>query len=188
MANIIILEGLSRTGKSSITKYFAEKYDYRNISFKNKMPEYVENLPDFYHGIHTLFNQIYREFPNETFILDRSFLSELVYSKFFNRKTYQKQSDVVSNLLFDNNFLLVYLSSNFINYKERIPKDKIVFSEKEFLQQKDYFSWYFEHFKNHDQSNTWKNKFLRLCTTEKSIEHCIREIENKLIEQNIIKT
>tara|TARA_R110001606_G_scaffold340064_1_gene488205 strand:- start:165 stop:731 length:567 start_codon:yes stop_codon:yes gene_type:complete len=188
MANIIILEGLSRTGKSSITKYFAEKYDYRNISFKNKMPEYVEHLPDFYHGIHTLFNQIYREFPNETFILDRSFLSELVYSKFFNRKTYQKQSDVVTNLLFDNNFLLVYLSNNFTNYKERIPKDKVIFSEKDFLEQKDSFSWYFEHFKNHSHCDTWKNKFLRVDTTVKSIEQSIQEIEAKLIEQNIIKT
>ena len=67
-------------------------------------------------------------------------------------------------------------------------KDKIIFSEKDFLQQKDSFSWYFEHFKNHNQSDTWKNKFLRVDTTVKSIEQSIQEIEEKLIEQNIIKT
>jgi thymidylate kinase len=187
MANIIILEGLSRTGKSTISKYFSEKYGYRNISFKNKMPDYVENLPDFYHGIHVLFNQIYKEFPNETFILDRSFLSELVYSKFFNRKTYQSGSDVVSNLLLDNNFLLIYLSNNFKSYNERIPKDKIVFTEAEFNRQKDSFSWYFEHFKNNDQSNKWNSRFLRLCTVVHSIDKCIQVIEEKLIEKNIIK-
>ena len=71
MANLIILEGLSRTGKSTITKVLSEKYGFRNISIKEKMPDYVTNLQDFYHGIHIFSNLIYREFPEETFILDR---------------------------------------------------------------------------------------------------------------------
>ena len=44
MANLIILEGLSRTGKSTITKTLSEKYGFKNISIKEKMPDYIENL------------------------------------------------------------------------------------------------------------------------------------------------
>lgn len=185
MANLIILEGLSRTGKSTISKFLSEKYGFRNISLKEKMPHYVKNLPDFYHGMHTLFNEIYREFPNETFILDRSFISELVYSKFFNRPTYQNQSSVISDLLFDNNFVLIYLSNNYSSYIERKPKDRMIYTEKDFIEQKDLFDWFFNYYRSHNDSSSWKTRFLELHTAYQSLDECISEIEKTLTNNKI---
>jgi len=187
MANLIILEGLSRTGKSTITKLLSEKYGFKNISIKEKMPDYVTNLQDFYHGIHIFSNLIYREFTNETFILDRSFLSELVYSKFFNRPTHQAKCDSVADLLFDNNFILVNLSNTYDKYIERQPKDKIIYTREDFIKQKDLFDWNFNKYQNHDDSQNWKSRFVELDSSIKSIDECVIEIEKLLKHKNIIK-
>jgi thymidylate kinase len=187
MANLIILEGLSRTGKSTITKELSKKYGFRNISIKEKMPDYVTNLQDFYHGIHIFSNLIYREFPNESFILDRSFLSELVYSKFFNRPTHQTKCDSVADLLFDNNFVLINFSNSYEKYLERQPKDKIIYTQEDFIKQKDLFDWHFNQYQNHNDSQTWKSRFVELDTTKMPIDICIKSIEALLKEKNIIK-
>jgi thymidylate kinase len=187
MANLIILEGLSRTGKSTITKVLSEKYGFRNISIKEKMPDYVTNLQDFYHGIHIFSNLIYREFPEETFILDRSFLSELVYSKFFNRPTHQTKSDSVADLLFDNNFVLINVTNTYDKYLERQPKDKIIYSQEDFIKQKDLFCWHFNQYQHHNDSQSWKSRFIELDSSTRSIEQCIESIEQLLKDKNIIK-
>lgn len=185
MANLIILEGLSRTGKTSITKTLSERHGFRNISLKEKMPESV-SLPDFYHGIHMISNEFFRSFPDETFILDRSFLSELVYSKFFERKTFQSQSSVISDLLFDNNFVLVYLSNNYSSYIERQPKDKFIYTQEDFIKQKDLFDWYFNYYQNHNDSPSWKNRFVEIHSAYTPLDKCIEEIENSLVTNKII--
>jgi thymidylate kinase len=180
MANLIILEGLSRTGKSTISKHLSEKFGYRNISVKEKMPDYIEHLPDFYHGIHVSSNVFYQAFKEETFVLDRSFLSELVYSRSFNRHSYICNGDIINDLLFDNNFILIYFSNRYKTYIERSPKDKIVYTEDEFHKQKDLFEWYFDSHKKHFTSEEWQNRFLRISSVDNSIEESITQIEEKI--------
>jgi len=180
MANLIILEGLSRTGKSSITKSIAEEFGFRNFSIKTKMPDYVEHLPDFYHGMHILANELFRTFPNDTFVIDRSFLSEIVYSQFFDRKSYINNDQVVSDLLLDNNFLLVLLDNNHQSYLDRGPKDKMVYSEKDFIKQKDLFQWHFHNFRDKYDPQTWRNRFLYVDTSITSIEETTKQIKNKI--------
>lgn len=180
MANLIILEGVSRTGKSTISKQIAEEFGFRNFSIKTKMPEYVDNLPDFYHGMHILANELFRAFPDETFILDRSFLSELVYSKFFNRKSYINNDQVISDLLLDNKFLLVLLDNNHQQYINRGPKDKIIYSEIDFLKQKDLFQWHFHNFRDKFDSLTWRNQFLYIDTTETNLTETTSQIKTRI--------
>lgn len=187
MANIIILEGLSRTGKSSIAAELSEKLGFKSISIKNKMPEYITNLAEFYHGIHVMTNEMYKAFPEETFILDRSFLSEIVYSKFFNRESLACKDDLIANILMDHNFVLVYLSNNYERYIQRGPKDRIVFTEREFQDQKDSFDWYFNKYENDKDSESWHKKFIEIDTTETSIEESIQIITKHLEENQIIK-
>lgn len=186
MANLIILEGLSRTGKSTICKSLSEKFKLRNISIKNKMPENV-SLPDFYHGIHVVMNEIYREFPEETFILDRSFLSELVYSKFFDRTTHQKEDSIISDLLFDNNFILIYLKNTHEDYQKRGPKDRIVYSKEDYEKQTDLFDWFFSVYKENIDTESWQNRFIELNTSINSIEECIENIEQTMTKNNFLK-
>jgi thymidylate kinase len=187
MANLIILEGLSRTGKSSISKILSEKYKALNISHKDKMPQYVKNLPDFYHGMHLTLSAVIKQFPNETFILDRSFISELVYSKFFKRETYETQGNLIEDLLYNNNFIVAYFSGTYANYKDRNPKDVIIYSEKDFIQQKDLFDWYFCKYKDLDMSDEWQSRFVEIDTNIKSMKDTIQTIENVLECNNFIK-
>jgi thymidylate kinase len=180
MANLIILEGLSRTGKSTISKSIAEEFGFRNFSIKTKMPEYVENLPDFYHGMHILANELFKTFPNETFILDRSFLSELVYSKFFDRKSYINNDQIISDLLLDNKFLLVLLDNNHQQYINRGPKDKIVYDEREFINQKDLFQWHFHTFRDKYEPESWRNQFLYIDTSITNLTETTEQIKIRI--------
>jgi thymidylate kinase len=187
MANIIILEGLSRTGKSTIANELGNRFGFKSISIKNKMPEFIKNYHEFYHGIHVLANEMYKAFPEETFILDRSFLSEVVYSKFFNRESFACKDDLIADMLMDHNFVLVYLSNNYERYIQRGPKDRIVFTEREFQDQKDSFDWYFNKYENDKDSESWHKKFIEIDTTETSIEESIQIITKHLEENQIIK-
>lgn len=187
MANLIILEGLSRTGKSSIAEMLSSKYGFRQMSVKDKMPECIENLHEFYHGIHVMANMMYSAFPEETFVLDRSFISELVYSKFFNRSSLINESDSLTDLLLDNNFAIVYLSNTYEKYLERNPKDRIIYSKNDFIVQKDSFDWYFDYYKNNSDSGKWKNRFIEIDTSINSIDESISEIEKLLIKNSIIE-
>jgi thymidylate kinase len=182
MANLIILEGLSRTGKSTICKTLSDKYKFRNISIKDKMPENVK-LPDFYHGIHIAMNEIYREFPEETFILDRSFLSEIVYSSFFNRKTLQTK-DSIKDLLISNKFVLFYLKNTHEDYIKRSPKDRITYSKAEYEQQTNIFDINYSAYKILYEES--KQNFLKIDTSSNPIETCIEKIEKILKINNFI--
>ena len=187
MAHLIILEGLSRTGKSTISEDLQKRFGFRSISIKNKMPEFIQNYHEFYHGIHVLANEMFKAFPDETFILDRSFLSELVYSKFFNRETLATQDDTITNLLLDNNFVLVYFSNCYGRYIERGPKDRIIYTEQDFQKQKDLFDWYFNKYQNDCDSETWNQKFIEINTVENSIERSKEFIIEHLVKNQIIK-
>lgn len=185
MANLIILEGLSRTGKSTITKNLSERFGFRNISLKEKMPQEV-SLPDFYHGIHMISNEFFRSFPDETFILDRSFLSEMVYSKFFGRKTFVTHDMIIADLLHDNNFVLIHLDNSHKEYMNRSPKDRQIYSFEEFNKQKDLFYWFYESYKTKYSRENWQNRFMEIDTTENDISKTIELIESHLIKNQII--
>jgi len=183
MANLIILEGISRTGKSSITKMLSEKFGFRYISVKNKMPEYVKNLPDFYHGMHIIANEFFSTFQDETFILDRSFISELVYSKSFNRPSYITSDNIIADILHDNRFVIINLSTTHNEYLNRLPKDKKIYSYDEFTHQKDLFYYFYEHFKCYYDNKDWKSRFLEIDTNQFSIEESFNQI-SALIKKN----
>lgn len=189
MANLIILEGVSRTGKSSITKILSNEYGFKHISIVDKMPDFIESdkLPAFYHGMHIISNQFFKALPNETFVLDRSFLSEIVYSKFFNRTSFINCDDVISDLLFDNNFVMINLTATYENYLERVPKDKMVYTESDFHKQKDLFYWHFDKYKSYSGSPNWDSRFEEIDTSKYSIQDSIKLITNKLITNSILQ-
>jgi thymidylate kinase len=177
MANLIILEGLSRTGKSTITKTLSEKLGLKNISLAVKKPEGIENLPDFYHGIHVISNEFYKEFKDETFILDRSFLSELVYSKFFERNSHLTKESI-NDIIESNNVVLFFLNNDYDGYIERGPKEDIPFTENDFSKQKAAFEWNFSSYKNLNEKT--KLSFIEIDTTKLDLDKSIDKIETHL--------
>jgi len=173
MAKLIILEGLSRTGKSTIAKSLSEKYGFRLISIKDKMPEGI-NLSAFYQGMHVYGNAIFEAFPEETFILDRAFLSELAYSSFFKRKTCINP-DTIHDML-SNPTILIHLDNTYDKYLERSPKDRIKYTKEDFDEQRRLFDLYFDLNENIFSQNI----FVKLDSSTNSLEELTQQIENIL--------
>lgn len=130
MAKIIIIDGLSRTGKTSICNKLEESDNGRIISLKLKMPIGLD-IYSFYKGVGLISMEFYKAFPNEIFILDRSFLSELVFSNFFKRRPSITESEI--NQLCKENEVQLYLMLNtFEDYLKRSPKDSYIYNQNEY--------------------------------------------------------
>lgn len=137
MAKLIILDGLSRTGKTSISNKLKNEGFGRIISLSDKRPIGVD-IQSYYKGVSSISNEFFKVFPNETFILDRSFLSELVYCKFFKRES-SATKDYIKDLIEHNKIILFYLHNTYSDYKNRNPKDTYIFSEDEYEYLKKLF-------------------------------------------------
>ena len=107
MAKLIILEGLSRTGKTTISNKLKEEGFGRIISLVDKRPDNTD-IQSFYKGVGLISNEFYKALPEETFILDRSFLSELVYCEFFEREP-SVNEEYIKDLFENNEVILFYL-------------------------------------------------------------------------------
>ena len=130
MAKLIILEGLSRTGKTTISNRLKDEGLGRIISLVDKRPINTD-IQSFYKGIGLISNEFYKAFPEETFILDRSFLSELVYCDFFERQP-SADKEYIDDLLENNEVILFYLYNDYSDYQKRSPKDRHIFTEDEY--------------------------------------------------------
>ena len=179
MADIIILDGLSRTGKSTIANRM-ESFGYKSISIKSKMPDYINNYADFYNGMHLMTNAFLEASPNDKFILDRSFLSAIVYAQFFNRPTHVDNGSIISDLLSKNKFVLIYLTTSHQSYLDRSPKDRIVYNKKEFDIQRNIFDNEFDMIKNKIEDVQWKSNFIKINTEEQSIADCLHIIKKQI--------
>jgi thymidylate kinase len=130
MAKLIILEGLSRTGKTTISNRLKEERFGRIISLVDKRPSDTD-IQSFYKGVGSISNEFYKAFPEETFILDRSFLSELVYCDFFERQS-SVNEEFLNDMLSNNKVTLFYLYNDYKDYQDRSPKDRHIFTEDEY--------------------------------------------------------
>lgn len=146
MAKIIILEGLERTGKTSITQKLIDK-GFISLSISNKEPfDRIKNMPDYYMGIHAMTNAIFNSQSKETFILDRHFLSELVFSEWYKRDKILNWQDI--DHVFENNEVtLVYLYNEYEDYISRGPKNLELLTEERWTEQKNLFDKNFKEVK-----------------------------------------
>tara|TARA_Y100000389_G_scaffold197902_1_gene233415 strand:+ start:2015 stop:2542 length:528 start_codon:yes stop_codon:yes gene_type:complete len=138
MANLIILDGLSRTGKTTISNNLVSDNLGRIISLSEKRPEDTD-VSSFYKGVGQISNEFYKAFPNETFILDRSFLSELVFAKFFKRPL-SVDYEFIANMSKHNKITQFYLYNSHSDYMKRLPKDRHIYSNMEYEKLKRLFA------------------------------------------------
>lgn len=97
---IFVFEGHDCAGKSTLVKEFCQHnglIEYKKDS--NQHPFSFRNEPDkwkyFSFGMTNEHMNVFKAFDN--FVIDRAFVSELVYSKYYERETYLKE-DMVINL------------------------------------------------------------------------------------------
>ena len=130
MAKLIILEGLSRTGKTSIAKDLCDSNLGRIISLKEKMPDHCD-LASFYKGTFFSYDAFFNAFPDETFILDRSFLSEMVYPELFERPT-SIDANYIHDFVNNHEIHLFLLTNQHSDYIKRSPKDRFFYTETDY--------------------------------------------------------
>lgn len=169
MAKLIILEGLSRTGKTTISNYLKNNGYGRLISLKNKMPKNCD-LYSFYKGCNISYDAFLSAFPEETFILDRSFLSEMVFSRHFSR-----QMSITKTYILDfvrlHQIKLFYLTNSHEDYLKRSPKENYSKTDYEKLNNLFHSSLSFL-----EDSITWNE----ICTSSNTLEETINIITNKI--------
>ena len=96
------------------------------------------DLTSFYKGTFFSYDAFFRAFPNETFILDRSILSEMVYSKFFGR-TRAFDNTYLTEFIESHDIKLFYLWNDHLDYMKRGPKDRIIYDAKDYSRLKNLF-------------------------------------------------
>jgi len=131
MAKLIILEGLSRTGKTTIANDLKDHGYGRIVSIKNKMPE-CEDLTSFYKGCFYSYDAFFDAFPDETFILDRSFLSEMVYPSFYGRPQ-SISANYIMDFVTKHDINLFMLGNLHKDYMDRGPKDSYIYTNEDYL-------------------------------------------------------
>lgn len=121
----IIIEGADGVGKSTIAKKVADKFNLSLVHFTNKDPRDL----NFY----------YQSLRKDNVIYDRSFLSEMIYPKIFNRpqklKEYEfqyllgKAKELDIKILIINNY-----DFTLKNFEEKVIKDNINLIKDDYLK------------------------------------------------------
>ena len=174
MATLIILEGLSRTGKTTIANHLRDKDYGRIVSLKEKIPE-CKDLTSFYKGCFFSYDAFFEAFPDQTFILDRSFLSEMVYPEFFERSK-SIDSPYIYNFVNNHDIHLFMLTNTHKDYIARGPKDRYTFTSNDYTVLDYMFNQELSKVERYIHSTI-------IDTSSNNIEQTI-----KLIKQNLWKT
>lgn len=180
MANLIIFEGLERCGKGSIINLLNQKITYKKIEAEAKQPVTIpyDHLGILYEGMHQFAAQLYKNLPGETFLIDRYFISEFVYSQQFQRNSYMTK-DYIQDLCDNNKVIVFYLKNTHQDYLDRGPKNKITLTEEQYGHMQDLFAINIVSIK----SSVDNIKIHEINTTNKSIENVYAEIKSILNEK-----
>jgi thymidylate kinase len=173
---IVIIEGVDKTGKTSIAKALSEKigltnfrlYQKHTLDFNesNKWPWYVG-------GMNIALMNVCKAFDN--FILDRFHYSEYVYSKSLLRNTIIP-FEVMDNFLneISTPVITFLLDTNWETYMSRCGDETKRFSKEEFDTQRMFF--------NAAHANTkLKNKF-KIHTSDTSVVEVVNLMDDTINE------
>jgi thymidylate kinase len=148
MAKIIIFEGIERCSKTSMISLLDGVHGVK-MDPGNKQPDNVElkDLGLYYEGMHQ-FALKFLKLTNESFLIDRFFLSELAYAEKFNRSTYMNL-DYIQELCKDNTVVMFFMKNTYQDYINRGPKNKIRLTADVYRSLNSIFKKYLEFLKLH---------------------------------------
>lgn len=177
MAKLIVLEGIERCGKTTIGNLLNDANYGNLLSIKIKQPDDVsfEQLGLYYHGMHMFSKELYKSLSDSTFILDRFYLSEFVYSSKFNRKNYMN-FDMVKSIHEENEVITFYLRNTYQNYLDRSPKNKKILSSNDYAEMQRSFDFWINKF----SVNEIPGQFININTNELSQQQVFESIKDVL--------
>ena len=178
MAKLLMLSGLSRTGKSTIIDRLTTEHGYQPYWNNNreKLPSTVKHLPDYFYGMFIMSASMFSLMPDKKFALDRGFLDELVYSQSLKRETYLNDTQIL-HFLDENDFQLVFLDNEYEYYIQNFPKEN-PYSEKQFNEQRELFNENFERFKYSSKSEKWQSRFIKIDPMKNKLEEKYKLIKS----------
>lgn len=180
MAKLLILSGLSRTGKSTIIQRLISENGYQPYwnDKREKLPAYVKHHSDYFYGMFVMASSMFSLMPNQKFILDRGFLDELVYSESLNRETYLNDTQIL-HFLDENDFQILFFDNEYEYYIQNFPKEN-PYSEKQFNHQRKLFNEHFERFKFAYKSEEWQSRFIKIDPMNNKLEQKYKLIKSKI--------
>lgn len=121
MAKVIILEGTSRTGKTTILNNLCSEFGFHSVFIDERRPEGYD-LRSLYRGFMIGVMSAIDSFPKENFVIDRMFLTELVYAQVLNREPCISVEEIKA-FCERHDVRIVSLTSMYNTYMQRNPKE-----------------------------------------------------------------
>lgn len=158
MQKIVIIEGSRGTGKSTLA--FQLRQSLKNSTLINFTgfnldgEEGLRQISEYYYNWMTMFHAMKMGDINQTFICDRIFFTEMVFSPLYKTYDFSKTYNELVNLLEMLNPTIIYLTCD--DEKEiltRLERDKIPFynvdeSVKETMRQQQEYDKIFKEMEN----------------------------------------
>jgi thymidylate kinase/NTP pyrophosphatase (non-canonical NTP hydrolase) len=145
MKELILLDGLPRTGKSTIAALLVQKlktegYNAMLYSMRDKIPEYARaNLAHYYAGCVDAFYAFVDHLPDDAILVcDRSPFTELVYgpirSKTIGKEAMIIPQDIIVERIKGTKYTLVIMDNEYSSYIDRgaEQKDGFTYGEEAF--------------------------------------------------------
>ncbi len=162
MKELILLDGLPRTGKSTIAALLVQKlksegYNAMLYSMRDKIPEYARaNLAHYYAGCVDAFYAFVDHLPDDAILVcDRSPFSELVYgpirSKTIGKEAMIIPQDILVERIKNTKYTLVIMDNEYASYIDRgaEQKDGFTYGEEAFSAVRDSMLMQARLFENH---------------------------------------
>jgi len=135
---IIIFEGTDCVGKTTLLNKVATKLNYPTFKRDRTVLPDAGNAFDCYIEIDLLLDFINQT--NINLIVDRLWLSEIVYSEVYGRE-YNKKAYELFDLTMQNQSIIICVTANGISIKNRFAKEDMVTFDKALEIQQKYFDY-----------------------------------------------
>lgn len=131
MAKLLILDGHSRTGKSTAAHEVCKlNKDARLVALQDKMPMQISNYFEYYTGcIHSAQAFLKSSHKYDIYVMDRSILSEFIFAPTFNRPTIVTEEYVV-DFAYEHEIVFIGAFAAY-NYYRQTNKDSFIYTQEQ---------------------------------------------------------
>ena len=144
MAQFIIFDGQSRTGKSTCAKMLSQLLGVGLVEMPNKVPKDISDKSAYYSGAaYSGYSFMQAMDTDDLYVLDRSIFTNLIFSQVFNRPL-QFDDSLYDKLLKKHEYLFINFHSSYTHYTNwvNIEKDGYIYTTAQHSKIRAMFSYY----------------------------------------------